>query len=131
MDEKRMEERIGLYETGGESMRDLERTIEALKRCVSPEEFNRAMREICDPAIGSGERSAADLESMAQDLLTKNMPSQSNSITPHCNPKSTVRSLHSKATAHSGISRKIMRATKKASIPMKSKPMWTEAAEPS
>lgn len=53
-------------------MRDLELTIEALKRCISTEAFNRAMMEVCDTGIGQRpEAEAATLESMAQDLLTK------------------------------------------------------------
>lgn len=69
--ESRNEKQIHPGETGGRMMSDLELTIEALKRCVSPEEFNRAMCEIRDPAVCCTGRPAADLESMAQDLLTK------------------------------------------------------------
>lgn len=53
-------------------MSDLELTIEALKRCVSPENFNRALAEIRDTAVQyAASPISLDLASMAQDLLTK------------------------------------------------------------
>ena len=69
--ENRMERPFISNEAGGGTMRDLELTIEALKRCISPETFERAMREIRTSSLCCAERPVTDLKSMAQDLLTK------------------------------------------------------------